>query len=179
MLPYDEKDKTNPINFYGISKLRGENKILKYNLSKSIIIRTSWLYSKYKGNFVAKVIERITKNENLKIVDDEFGSPTNALDLAKDILKIIPKLENNNTEIYHYSNGGCCSRFEFACMIKKLLKANNKIHPISKIQSKVNRPRFSALDSTKIIKAFKLDIKDWSISLESLIKDHKMILNEI
>ena len=112
--PYKESNSTNPLNYYGISKLKGEKKILSYNLKKSVIIRTSWLYSKFNNNFVSKILDNLDKNQEILVVEDEIGSPTNALDLAKIILEIIPKLSNSKTEIYHFSNLGLCSRFEFA-----------------------------------------------------------------
>ena len=81
--PYNENDRTNPINFYGLTKLEGEKNILKYDLKDSMIIRTSWLYSNLKSNFLNKIIKKIDEKSKIKVVHDEVGSPTNAYDLAK------------------------------------------------------------------------------------------------
>ena len=112
---------------------------------------------------------------NLATQYDDFGEYPIAIKNYTQALRCNPEHLNAQNNLIRILNFYKADQSED----NSIIKANNKIHPISKIQSKVNRPRFSALDSTKIIKAFKLDIKDWSISLESLIKDHKMILNEI
>jgi dTDP-4-dehydrorhamnose reductase len=176
---YHEDDRTNPLNIYGETKLKGENKILKQNLSRSIILRTSWLYSNFKGNFVNKVIENLSSNKIINMVNDEIGSPTSALDLAEAILKIIPILSNETTEIYHYANSGCCSRFEFASKINELIKGENLINPVNNNSFKFKRPSFSCLDNTKISKAFNLNIKDWSLSLEYYFNNYNFVLHEI
>ena len=93
-IPYKESDITRPINDYGRSKLKGENRILNYKLRDSIILRTSWLYSESKNNFVTKILEKIKNNEEIKVTKKEIGSPTYVLDLANAILKIIPLLKN-------------------------------------------------------------------------------------
>ena len=95
--------------------MKGENSILDYNLRNSLIIRTSWLYSKSKNNFIQKI--KINDNKKIRVVDNEIGSPTNSLDLAMAILKIIPIIKNDKTEIYHFSNTGSCSRYELAIYI--------------------------------------------------------------
>ena len=85
-LPYEESNLTNPQNYYGISKLNGEKKVLSYDLKKSAIIRTSWLYSKLSNNFVSKVLNELKNRNEIFVVKDEIGSPTNALDLSRAIL---------------------------------------------------------------------------------------------
>tara|TARA_A100001234_G_C12588244_1_gene369310 strand:+ start:233 stop:1099 length:867 start_codon:yes stop_codon:yes gene_type:complete len=169
--PYSEKDKTNPINYYGLTKLEGEKKILKFNLNKSAIIRTSWLYSNYGNNFVNKIIDKINKCEGFSVVDNQIGTPTNSNDLANMILHIIPLLKNNKTEIYHYSNLGKCSRYEFAQKINIFMGKKSKIQPIVVPISKVNRPKNSVLNSNKIINDFNLHISDWKSSLSKLLKN--------
>tara|TARA_Y100001954_G_C15695889_1_gene545266 strand:- start:228 stop:1109 length:882 start_codon:yes stop_codon:yes gene_type:complete len=165
-LPYKESDSPNPINTYGKSKLYGEQSILKYDLNKSIIIRTSWLFSDYKDNFVSKVLIKLKNSSEVKIVDNEIGSPTNALDLAKDILEILPKIKNNKTKIYHYSNEGYCSRFDFALKISSIIDSSEKILPVIYFDNNVRRPKFSALNSSSIIEAFDIKIRKWTESLE-------------
>ena len=164
-VPYTEIDNPNPINYYGLTKLNGEKKILNYDLNKSIIIRTSWLYSELQNNFVSKILDKINFQEDIKVVDNEFGSPTNAKDLAITILTIIPSLKNNKTQVYHFSNTGICSRYDFANEINKLTDEVAIITPISISNYNVKRPKFSALDSNKIIKKFDLKIKNWKESL--------------
>ena len=167
-VPYTEIDNPNPINYYGLTKLNGEKKILKYDLNKSIIIRTSWLYSELQNNFVSKILDKINFQEDIKVVDNEFGSPTNAKDLAITILTIIPSLKNNKTEVYHFCNTGICSRYDLANEINRIIKGKSLVQSTNISDSKVKRPKFSALDSSKIIKRFSLEIKDWRHSL----KDH-------
>ena len=152
ILPYNENNNTNPKNYYGKTKLEGENKILNQKLENSAIIRTSWLYSNLANNFVNKIIKILNYHKKIYVVEDEIGSPTNAHDLSKVIMDIIPKLSNSNTEIYHFSNLGFCSRYQFAIKINQLKNANCEI--ISKTDKfpNIKRPKFSALDSSKIIK---------------------------
>ncbi len=164
-LKYLEDDLTNPINFYGITKLKGEKGILKYNPKKSLIIRTSWLYSELKNNFVSAIVKKIINQEDIYVVNDEFGCPTNSMDLAKTILEIIPKLTNNNTEIYHYCNDGICSRYEFAKEIAFILNAKSKIIPVDHNISKIDRPKNSALNTDKIRNKFNIEIRSWQESL--------------
>ena len=168
-IPYKEVDRTNPINKYGISKLNGEKKILNFNLNKSIIIRTSWLYSNKQNNFVNKIILNLKNQKEVFVVDDEIGSPTNAFDLAKTIMDIIPKLSNQTTEIYHFSNSGFCSRFSFATKINELINGNCRVVPIKQNSKKPLRPKFSALDSTKICNEFSINLVSWEVGLKKYL----------
>ena len=173
--PYKETDKVNPLSKYGKTKLEGEKKILKYRLENSIIIRTSWLYSEFGNNFVNKILDLAADSKYIEVVDDEIGSPTYAVDLARVILEIIPKIGGNKTEIYHFSNAGFCSRFEFAEEIIKFMPNNLKIIPIKSKKNKQIRPKYSVLDTSKISKNFKLKINDWSSCLEFFLKSKKLI----
>ena len=172
-LAYTEEDKTNPLNFYGLSKLLGEKKILDHKLSNSIIIRTSWLYSYNKNNFVSKIINKLREDSKINVVVDEVGSPTNSIDLATAIFRIIPKIKNSKTEIYNYSNIGFCSRFEFALKINSLLNKKIKINKLNTSQGKIKRPKFSVLNNDKIVKDFDIDLKSWEESLEDYVKQIK------
>ena len=172
---YNENDITNPLSYYGKTKLEGEYSILKYNLNNSIIIRTSWLYSEFENNFVSKILNGFIKCSEVQVVSDEVGSPTNSLDLAKTILHIIPKIKNNQTEIYHFSNIGYCSRIEFANEIKKIMKSKAKIIPYIKNEKKAIRPKFSALDISKITKNFEIKNKTWQSSLNTHLKKNKIV----
>ena len=99
-VPYTEMDNPNPINYYGLTKLNGEKKMMSYDLDKSIIIRTSWLYSEYKNNFVSKILDKINHSKNINVVNDEIGSPTNSIDLAELILSVIPMLKNGKQKSF-------------------------------------------------------------------------------
>ena len=173
--PYKETDKVNPISKYGKTKLEGEKTILKYRLKNSIIIRTSWLYSEFGNNFVNKILGLAADSKCIEVVNDEVGSPTYAVDLARVILEIIPKISGSKTEIYHFSNTGFCSRFEFAEEIIKYIPNNLKIIPISSKKNKQIRPKYSVLDTSKISNKFKLKINDWSSGLEFFLKSKKLI----
>jgi len=169
-LPYNENDKTNPVNNYGLTKLNGEKEILNSGLEKSIIIRTSWLYSRYGNNFVQKIIDNLELNKPFSVISDEIGSPTNSFDLAETILFLSTKIDNKIPEIYHYSNSGYCSRFQFATFIKKILKSKTKIK--SQIKKNQIRPNFTVLDNEKIISKFGLEKIDWKFSLQKMLDEY-------
>ena len=169
-LPYNENDKTNPVNNYGLTKLNGEKEILNSSLEKSIIIRTSWLYSKYGNNFVKKIIDNLELNKPFSVISDEIGSPTNSFDLAETIISLLTKIDNKIPEIYHYSNSGYCSRFQFATFIKKILKSKTKIK--SQIKKHQIRPNFTVLDNEKIISKFGLEKIDWKFSLQKMLDEY-------
>lgn len=168
-VPYVENDQPNPLNIYGKTKFDGETKITSLCLKNSIIIRTSWLYSAYGSNFVSKIIEQLKTKKEIYVTDDEWGSPTYAGDLAKSILKILPYLESDSTEIYNYCNLGVCSRFQFAKKIESLLSLKNKIRVKKFSSDNINRPKFSALNNKKIINKFNLSIPSWENSLKKYI----------
>ena len=170
--PYIELDKTNPTNNYGLTKLKGEEALLKLNPQNTLIIRTSWLYSLYGNNFVKTMIKLGKEKDSIKVVSDQIGSPTNAVDLAKAILQIIPFVANKDVEIYHYSNGGYCSWFQFAQEIMNILKSNCKVETIlsKNYKSKVKRPNFSILNTEKIQNTFNIEIPEWQKSLRNCIQ---------
>ena len=172
-VPYVESDKKNAVNFYGITKAEGENIFLKYELKNSIIIRTSWLYSEYNFNFINQIIDKVKKNKNIEITTEETGSLTNANDLANVILEILPKIQNNEPEIYHFSNTGFCTRFEIANKINELLNGSSKVEYNYKYDRKVIRPKFSALDSEKICNKFNINNHNWLDSLKIYLKYYK------
>ena len=164
--PYLETDNPNPLNYYGLTKLKAERKILDLGLNNSFIIRTSWLYSKSKNNFISKIIDSILDEKLCKVVDDEFGSPTNSEDLASAIYKIILKPKNDKTQIYNFSNLGVCSRYELACEIGSFFGKKHLIHPVASKNKEVKRPKYSALDSSKISDEYKIKIDLWRDSLQ-------------
>ena len=166
--PYSETDVTNPQNIYGDSKLKGEKAIQEINPSNSIIIRTSWLYSRFGNNFVKTMLKLSKEKNQISVVSDQIGSPTNACDLAKTILQLIPKIKSNGVELYHYANKGKCSWFLFAEKIIKLSKNECKVVPVSstEFKSKASRPNFSLLNTDKIQQKFDVIIPHWKDSLE-------------
>lgn len=170
--PYIESDITNPQSIYGNTKLCGENKIIQINPSNSIIIRTSWVYSQYGNNFVKTMINLSKQKEFLNVINDQVGSPTYARDLADIILQILPNLDNNDVEIYHYSNEGVLSWYDFAKEIIGIIKSPCKINPISSENYKTlaKRPYYSLLDKSKIKSRFNLEIPYWKDSLNKCLE---------
>ena len=169
-LPLSENSNTNPINQYGSSILKGEQACLK-NDTNSIIIRTSWLYSSFGSNFLKIMIELMKKNNSVKVVNDQIGSPTYAYDLAKVILKIIMNYKTESG-LFHYSNEGQISWFEFARSIRELYNLDCEIIGVSSNEYKTlaKRPQYSLLNKSKIKKIFNLEIPNYKQSLENCIK---------
>ena len=169
-LPLSENSKTKPVNEYGSSKLKGEQVCLK-NDTNSIIIRTSWLYSSFGNNFLKTMIELMKKNNSVKVVNDQIGSPTYAYDLAKVILKIIVNYKTESG-LFHYSNEGEISWFEFARSIRELYKLDCEIIGVSSKEFKTlaKRPQYSLLNKSKIKKIFNLEIPNYKKSLKNCIK---------
>lgn len=170
-IPYAETDAANPQNAYGISKLNGEKALLKINPKNSIIIRTSWMYSEFGSNFVKTMLRLSDEKEQIKVVSDQIGSPTYAKDLALAILKIIPAINNEGIQIYHYANKGQCSWFQFAEAVMKIAERNCLILPITSadFKTKAKRPKYSLLNTDKIQNTFNLEIPNWEDSLKECI----------
>ena len=170
--PIDEESEVNPVNYYGFSKREGEKHIEK-SASESIIIRTSWLYSMFGKNFVNTVIDKCKAGEEINVVNDQFGCPTYAKDLANDILKIIKLNSKFNFEnkIFNYSNLSYTSWYEFASTIKSKCGYQTTINPVpsSFFKNDVKRPKFSITNKQKIINIFDLEIKNWDVSLDDYI----------
>ena len=173
--PYMETDKTNPINVYGKTKLSGEKALQEAMPTNAIIIRTSWVYSEFGNNFVKTMLELGKQRGELNIVGDQIGSPTYAADLAEVILKII---DNKNyqdkewlTKIYHYSNEGEISWYEFAKEIFKMTKIDCKVNSITtdEYPTLANRPKDSVMNKGKIMKEFDMEILNWKNSLGTCI----------
>jgi dTDP-4-dehydrorhamnose reductase len=170
--PYVENDKTHPINIYGKTKFAGENSILKQNLNNSIIIRTSWVYSSFGNNFVKTMLELGREKQQLDVIFDQIGTPTYAKDLAKVILEILPKIDNNATQIYNYSNEGVASWYDFAKEIMSIAKLDCEILPIEgkDYKTAAKRPFYSVLNKNKIKQDFGVKIPHWKESLQKCIK---------
>lgn len=173
-IPYIESDQTDPVNEYGNSKLNGEISILESNV-QAIIIRTSWVYSSFGNNFVKTMIRLGRDKNEINVVADQYGSPTNAKDLAEACIYIALSDQKwkAGTEVYHYSNQGEISWCQFAKEIMSISNLNCEVKPISTAQfpTKAKRPEFSTLNKDKIIQDFDLNIPDWNTSLiKNLIK---------
>ncbi|HEX5025845.1 MAG TPA: dTDP-4-dehydrorhamnose reductase [Agriterribacter sp.] len=169
-VPYKESDAIDPINMYGVSKAKGEQWAVEYN-PESIIVRTSWLYSEHGNNFVKTMLRLMKEREALDIVNDQVGCPTYCFDLAQAILTIIAS-KAWQPGIYHYSGKGRISWYDFAVAIKELTASNCRLHPIlsEAYPLPAKRPAFSLLDTSKISKAYMLDIPFWENSLANCIQ---------
>lgn len=172
--PCTEDQKGTPTGVYGLTKLHGEQKI-KATGADYIIIRTAWLYSEFGHNFVKTMLNLTATKDQLKVVFDQCGTPTYAGDLAKAIYDIIENRKyTSNTGIYHFSNEGVCSWFDFTKKIAELANNNNcDIQPChsSEFPSPVTRPAYSVLDKTKIKKTFGIHIPYWTDSLKVCINN--------
>ncbi len=171
--PYIENDKTNPISVYGKTKRESENQIISC-AKKAVIIRTSWLYSSYGSNFVKSIIKYAKEREKLNIVFDQIGTPTYARDLAKTIFDIITQINHkkNTVEIYHYSNQGVISWYDFAKAIIEISNINCIVNPIETkdYPTPAPRPYYSVLNKNKIKKYYNINIPYWKDSLKKCIK---------
>jgi dTDP-4-dehydrorhamnose reductase len=170
--PYCEEYQTNPQSVYGKTKLDGENEMIKINPKNSIIIRTSWVYSSFGGNFVKTMLRLGREKESLGVIFDQIGTPTYARDLAKTILDIIPNITNSKVEIYNYSNEGVLSWYDFAKEIMKMAKLDCKINPIETYQypTPASRPHYSLLNKAKIKNEFNITIPFWKDSLDECLR---------
>jgi dTDP-4-dehydrorhamnose reductase len=172
--PLDEKCSTKPLNYYGISKRKGEKHIENSN-SESIIIRTSWLYSNFGNNFVNSIIKKVRNKEKITVVKDQFGCPTNAKDLALDTMNILKseiKLDKYG-KIYNYSNLGFTNWSNFAKQIIEFLNIEYKIQEVYTdfFKSNVMRPKYSITNKNKIINTFNLNIMHWEKSLKTYLSN--------
>jgi len=169
--PYVETDTPNPKSVYGQTKLNGELAMQQINPANSIIIRTSWVYSKFGNNFVKTMLRLAETRDEISVVADQVGTPTNAADLAEAILTILPKISNETVELFHYSNEGVCSWYDFATGIIGYKGINCEVKPINTLDfpTKAKRPHFSVLDKTKISNQFNIDVPNWNNSLIKLI----------
>lgn len=164
-----EEDEAKPINVYGQTKLDGEKAVAAV-LESHVIIRTSWLYSEYANNFVKTMLKLGDERDELSIIADQVGTPTYAVDLANAIFDIIIS-ENKDYGVYHYSNEGVTSWFDFAKAVFEISGTNVKTNPIpsSAYPTKAKRPGFSVMDKSKIKNTFKLTIPYWRDSLVQCI----------
>lgn len=181
--PYEENDEVNPGSNYGLSKLCGENEFKKIN-PEGVIIRTSWLFSEYGVNFVKTMLKLGREKEEIGVVVDQIGSPTYAGDLAKFILDVVSRYRTNksrlNENVYHFSNKGVCSWYDFAKAIFDLEDINCCVRPVATADYGfiANRPAYSVLNNFKIKKEWSVEIPYWKDSLELCLKKIKEVANE-
>lgn len=177
-LPYTEKDKVCPIGVYGETKRAGELAVLN-NAIDAIVIRTSWLYSSYGNNFVKTMLRLGNEKEELGVIFNQVGTPTFARDLAKTCLEILSGSTsaniNKNGNLYHYSNEGVASWYDFAISIMELGEVNCKVNPIQTkdYPTLAKRPQCSVLNKSKIKTDFKIEIPYWRDSLKDCIEKIK------
>lgn len=173
--PYDEEDVAIPNSMYGESKNEGE-KLILYSDANAVIIRTSWLYSTFGNNFAKTMLRLGNEKEELNVVFDQTGTPTYARHLAKAILDIIPQLKfkaGPYQELFHYTNEGVCSWFDFAYEIFRQKKIECKVHPVdtSQFPTPAKRPHYSVLNKSKIKKEFNIDIPHWVDGLTEMLNN--------
>ena len=165
--PYEETDIPNPKSVYGQTKLDGELAMQQISPVNSIIMRTSWVYSKFDSNFVKTMLRFAETKDEISVVADQIGSPTNAADLAKAILTVLPQIENKTPEIYHYSNEGVCSWYDFAKAVFQIANMKVKVNAIesARYRTSAKRPFYSVLNKRKIKASYQIETPYWKESL--------------
>lgn len=169
--PLTEHATTNPINVYGQTKLAGELAIQKWH-PEAIIIRTSWVYSSYGKNFVKTMCRLMTERDEVNVISDQIGSPTYAKDLALVILKVLDSVEWK-AGIYHYSNEGEISWYDFAVAIRDFRSFDCEVRsiPTSAYPTPARRPMYSLLDKSKIRSTFGIQVPNWKVSLGTMLTE--------
>lgn len=163
-IPYKEEDPVNPQTVYGASKLAGERAIEKQELLHYFIVRTSWLYSKRGRNFYNTMLRLASEGKEISVVNDQYGSPTLANNLAKAVLTIANQFEKATSGVYHYSGEGSCTWYAFAkAILDKHYSGSYSVLPITTAQypTAARRPKYSVLDKTAIKRVFNLKIENW------------------
>ena len=178
-LPYQESDEVNPIGVYGNTKRNGELAVINSDID-AIVIRISWLYSSYGNNFVKTMLRLGNEKENLGVIFDQVGTPTYARDLAKTCLDILLDESSDNIsmkgKVYHYSNEGVSSWYDFASTIMEFGSLDCTVRPIEtkEYPTSAKRPHYSVLNKSKIKIDFNIEIPCWRDSLEKCIEKIKM-----
>jgi dTDP-4-dehydrorhamnose reductase len=194
--PYTEEEATDPVNYYGYTKWLGEQLALNNN-PDTIIIRTSWVYSRYGNNFIKTMLRLMKERKEINVVNDQFGSPTYAKDLAEAIVTIVNSqwtivnkdadlnrqssivnearssqlTAHSSTGIYHFSNDGIISWYDLAVAIKEIKQFDCIVNPIptSAYPTAAKRPAYSGLNKTKIVNTFNIQLKNWKESLKECL----------
>lgn len=180
--PIDENTPVHPIGAYGISKRHGEGLALEF-APGAIIVRTSWVYSAFGNNFVKTMLRLMAERKEINVVNDQYGSPTFAGDLARALLDIICSLDKQQDDkafggIYHYSNQGIISWYDFAVTIRDMISSSCVVHPIptTAYPTAARRPAYSAFNTGKISETFGLPIIPWKDSLQACILELQQYL---
>lgn len=172
-VPCREEQQGTPTGVYGMTKLHGEQRIIATGC-KYVIIRTAWLYSEYGKNFCKTMMQLTATKPQLRVVFDQVGTPTYALDLAKAIAVVLERFDGTQTGVYHYSNEGVCSWYDFTKMIAEYGGTTDcDVQPChsDEFPSPVKRPSYSVLDKTKIKKVFGVSVPYWTDSLKQCISN--------
>ncbi len=173
MAPYKVQHPTDPLNYYGYSKWLGEQ-FVKENHPNGIVIRTSWVYSTHGNNFVRTMLRLMKERNELNVVADQIGSPTYAADLAEALLQMVIGLQARKTHqaIYHYSNSGVISWFDFATAIRDMAGLTCQVNPIpsSAYPTPAKRPGYSVMDCSDLVKDFGIQLKPWQERLQTCIQ---------
>lgn len=170
--PYPTDHPTDPVNVYGSTKLAGEKAMIAVNPKNSMIIRTSWVYSYFGNNFVKTMLRLGKERKELNVICDQVGAPTNARDLAKFILSEGLKVKNKQVAVYHFSNEGVCSWYDFARAIMEEAGLECKVNPIptTAYPTPAQRPYYSLMDKTRLTGDFNYYIPYWKESLMNCIE---------
>ena len=170
--PYQPGSATDPVNYYGYTKWMGEKLALENN-PQTIVIRTSWVYGSHGNNFVKTMLRVMKEKKEVKVVNDQTGSPTNAADLAEVVMQVIQSLYNGNTHygIYHFTNKGVITWYDFATAIKGITKLTCEVLPIPTTDYPLpaKRPAYSLMNTDGIEKDFGVSLKDWKLSLQQCL----------
>ena len=174
-VPCKEDQQGTPTGVYGLTKLHGEQRIVATGC-KHVIIRTAWLYSEFGKNFCKTMMQLTATKPQLKVVFDQVGTPTYAWDLAKAIAVVLERFDGTQTGVYHYSNEGVCSWYDFTKMIAEYNGTTDcDVQPChsNEFPSPVKRPSYSVLDKTKIKEVFAVEVPYWTDSLKKCINNIK------
>jgi len=173
--PYIETDPTDPQGVYGRTKRDGENAIISVAPENTLIIRTSWVFSSFGNNFLKTMLRLGKERDSLDVIFDQVGTPTYARDLAQLILEILPKIRNESPEVYHYSNEGVASWYDFAKAIFEFSGIECAVNPITTDQypTPASRPHYSLLNKAKTKQEYNIVIPYWKDSLKECLKEIK------
>lgn len=171
-VPYKETDAARPQSVYGYTKLDGERAVIA-KADTAVIIRTAWLYSEFGNNFVKTMRRLGRERDSLNVVFDQIGTPTYAGDLAAAIVAILPQIKPGSKEIYHFTNEGVCSWYDFATAIMELSGIDCHVAPIESSQypTRAVRPNYSVLNKAKIKSVFGMEIRHWREALAECINN--------
>ena len=179
--PLVEEDEVKPLSVYGQTKALGEHLVSDAN-RQSIIVRTSWLYSEFGNNFVKTMLSLAKKNQPIRVVNDQVGSPTYATDLARAIWAIVHaiRLEKAEFGVFNYANHGAVSWYDFAREIFELENADVDLRPTTtgEYDAPAPRPAYSVLDTSRITESFGVRIRNWDDALKDCLKELRLAINQ-